>query len=101
MPVLGKHLRLERPVVPAGQRQRAWRMLPNGEHVTVWEMSQADALDELPGYSSKRQIFHIDFVDGVVKGCRAIFFGETYLILAVSDSSKRLRGLELRCVKEP
>ena len=73
-------------------------MLPNGEQVTVWEVSQADAVNKVAGHSAKRQIFHIDFVEGVTKECRAIFFGETYQILAVSDSSTRLRGLELLCV---
>jgi Phage head-tail joining protein len=73
-------------------------MLPNCEQVTVWEISQADAVEELDGLSTKRHIFHIDFVEGVTKECRAVFFGETYRIISVSDSSKRLRGLELQCV---
>ena len=79
------------------RRNRGWRILPNGERVTVWEIAGAEAVEELDGLSTKRQIFHIDFVEGVTKECRAVFFGETYRILSVSDSSKRLRGLELQC----
>jgi hypothetical protein len=97
MALVGKHLRIEMPVVATGKSHRNWRTLPNGERVTVWETSQADLVDDNDLASSRRHIFHIDFVDGVTKGCRAVFFGETYVIREVSDSSKRLRGLELRC----
>ena len=94
--MLGKNLRLEKP---ASGRSRGWQILPNGEHVTIWDMSEADAVDTTVGSGSKRYIFQIDFIDGVAKGCRAVFFGEHYEVLEVSDSTKRLRGLELRCEK--
>lgn len=91
---LNKHLRIERP---SATRRRGWQLVPNGEHVTIWEMTQADTVDERGRAAGKRHIFHVDFIEGVAKGCRAIVFGETYTIVEVSDSARRLRGLELRC----
>lgn len=61
-------------------------------------MSQAEALPEEvePNTSTRRFIFHINFMDGVTRGCRVTYLGENFMVLGVSDSA-RLRGLELRC----
>ncbi len=46
--------------------------------------------------SPKRFIFHIGYVEGIARGFRVNYLGESFIILGVSDST-RLRGLELRC----
>ncbi len=81
-----------------GKAVAEWRTLPNCYRVRVWEMSVADALaDEAAEDTSPRRfIFHIGFVDGIVKGSRVAYMGENFSVLGVSDST-RLRGLELRC----
>lgn len=78
-----------------------WKTLPNAFRVRVWHMSQADALPEEvePNANPKRFIFHINFLDGVTRGCRVNYLGENFLVLDVSDST-RLRGLELRCAPQ-
>jgi hypothetical protein len=75
-----------------------WKTLPNCMRLRVWHMSVADALaDELAATASpKRFIFHINYMDGVVRGCRVSYLGKEFAILRVSDST-RLRGLELHC----
>jgi hypothetical protein len=100
--VLGKHLRIERPMTLTKGHGRAWHILPNCERVTIWDMTHADVADEADGKRGERGerfIFQIDFVEGVSKGCRAVLFGDIFEILEVSDSTLRLRGLELRCRK--
>jgi hypothetical protein len=69
--------------------------------VRVWHMAMADALaDEVvEAQSPKRFIFHINYLDGVAKGCRVNYLGQTFGVLSVSDST-RLRGLELRCAPQ-
>lgn len=78
-----------------------WKTLPNCMRVRVWHLSVADALaDEVAENTSpKRFIFHINYVDGVARGCRVTYLGQNFIVLGVSDST-RLRGLELRCGPE-
>ncbi|HEX4298073.1 MAG TPA: hypothetical protein VHZ56_08615 [Devosia sp.] len=75
-----------------------WHTVPNCTRLRVWHMAVADALgDEAPEDASpKRFIFHIGYVDGIARGFRVNYLGESFTILGVSDST-RLRGLELRC----
>ncbi|MEP7241890.1 MAG: hypothetical protein ABI697_13475 [Devosia sp.] len=92
-----RFIRIEAPHAGSGTGGR-WRTLPNAARVLVWDMSIADALptetDEAA--SPKRFIFHINYIDGVTRGCRVSYLGESFVVLGVSDST-RLRGLELRC----
>jgi hypothetical protein len=79
-------------------RPGEWRTLPNGMRVGVWHLSIVDALadDLADNENPKRFIFHVNYMDGVVRGCRVSYLGQTFTVLGVSDST-RLRGLELRC----
>ena len=86
----------------AGRDMGEWRTLPNANRVRVWEMASADALPEevAEDASPRRIIFHIGYLDGVIRGCRVTYMGTTFTVLGVSDSA-RLRGLELRCAPLP
>ena len=72
-------------------RSSTWETLPAAGRMQIWAMSKVDDEDAEP-----LMIFHIGFVDGVRKGCRAVYLGQVFDISEVSDSPK-LRGLELRC----
>ena len=92
-----RYLRIQRRV-KAG-KSTEWRTLPNGDRVPVWEHTIADALSDEAAEdpSPKRYIFHINFIDGVERGCLVTYLGQKFTVLSFSDST-RLRGLELRCV---
>lgn len=72
-----------------------WHTIPLGDRVKVWEKAQAEADD-----GSLRILFHIAFLEGVGRGQRVTYLGQTFTLLEVSDS-KRLVGLELRCAAIP
>jgi hypothetical protein len=95
-----RFVRIQRRV--QGRSGFEWRNLPNGARVMVWEHSVADALadEAAEDPSPKRYIFHIDYVDGVERGCLVTYLGQKFMVLSHSDS-QRLRGLELRCVAAP
>lgn len=96
-----RFIRIQKPTLARRRDDAQWRTLPNAERVRVWEMSIADALedDKDAQAKAKRYMFHIGFVDLIVRGCRVTYLGEHFIVLGVSDST-RLRGLELRCVPE-
>jgi hypothetical protein len=85
-----------------GRKGKEWRALPLGMRVRVWELSVADSVAEetIPGVSNKRYIFHVPYIEQVIRGCLVTYMGEYFSILSVSDST-RLRGLELRCAPVP
>lgn len=97
-----RYIRIQAPALRKGQSQDEWRTLPNGMRVPVWHMSTADAVDEVPAAApgAKWFIFHINYLDGVTRGCRVTYLGNAFSVVEVSDST-RLRGLELRCVAAP
>jgi head-tail adaptor len=96
-----RFIRIQNAVQRTGQEPE-WRTLPNCTRVRVWEMSSADALaaEAEEVVSVRRMIFHIAFVDGVIRGSRVTYLGQNFQVLGVSDST-RLRGLELRCAPSP
>ena len=86
----------------SGKKKREWRAIPLGMRVRVWEMTVADAVEDEQeaGMSNKRYIFHIGFLENVVRGCLVTYLTQHFTILSVSDST-RLRGLELHCAPAP
>lgn len=72
-----------------------WHTIENGFRVRVWETSSADT-----GDGTRRVLFHIAFLKGVARGQRVTYLGSHFDLLEVSDS-RRLVGLELRCVPAP
>lgn len=96
-----RFIRIQSQIRKSGEAEGEWKTLPNGLRVRVWHMSLADALAEevAENASGKRFIFHINYIDGVTRGCRVNYLGQTFTVLGVSDST-RLRGLELRCVPD-
>lgn len=97
-----KFVRIQEPVEIRGKREKGWRTIPLGDRVRVWEMVMADAVaDEVePGFSNKRYIFHVGYLDHVSRGCLVTYMGSKFSVLSVSDST-RLRGLEMRCAPSP
>ena len=96
-----RFIRVENYVKPRGAAHARWHTLPNAMRVRVWHMVVADALSEEVAVdeSPKRFIFHINYIDGVAKGCRVNYLGQTFGVLSVADST-RLRGLELQCAPQ-
>ncbi|HWA19150.1 MAG TPA: hypothetical protein VG757_09140 [Devosia sp.] len=95
---VGKFVRIQAPVSVRGKREVEWHTIPLGDRVSVWEMVLADAVaDEVePGFSNKRYIFHIGYLERVSRGCLVTYMGSQFTVLSVSEST-RLRGLEMRC----
>src|SRR5690349_1752181 len=94
-----KFIKLQAIGPPSGKkRERVWRAIPLGMRVRVWDMTLADAAkdEQEAGVSNRRYIFHIGYLENVVRGCLVTYMGEHFSILNVSDSA-RLRGLELHC----
>lgn len=92
-----RFIRIQARSRPSG-REVEWHTLPNCMRVAVWDMAIVDALadEAAEDPNPRRYIFHVDYHEGVARGCRVTYLGNHFRVLGVSDSA-RLRGVELRC----
>jgi hypothetical protein len=79
---------------PTGGSGRDWVVIPNCGKVAVWELVRGEALDAQNNHTPFLG-FHVDYLDGVTRGCRVSYLGESFQIKSVEDST--IRGMEIIC----
>ena len=77
-----------------GRSRRDWVVIPNCDKVAVWELVRGEVLDAQNNHTPFLR-FHVDYLDGVMRGCRVSYLGESFEINSVENST--IRGMEIIC----